>query len=204
MLVHLDPSNPSAAVIRSAMTLGTGCLLRGGEFLNEWVYKTSVKTLTIDSVQFFPNFENAQYAELTLEVSKTDIFRRGVTIIIYRGSNGFDPLGELTNMLLLRLKGKPFSSLDGSEPLFKFPDKRILTKKTMAKFLQTLASKCGWDPTKFKGHSFRRGGATSLANANVPGHIIQILGRWKSSAYLRYIQMSASEIANNYKKMCYY
>ena len=38
------------------------------------------------------------------------------------------------------------------------------------------------------GHSFRIGGATLLAAAGYPDHIIQLAGRWQSSTFLRYIR----------------
>ena len=37
-------------------------------------------------------------------------------------------------------------------------------------------------------HSFRIGGATALAQAGVPDYIIQIIGRWSSDSFLRYIR----------------
>jgi len=38
------------------------------------------------------------------------------------------------------------------------------------------------------GHSFRIGGATLLAAAGYPDHIIQLAGRWQSSVFVRYIR----------------
>lgn len=38
------------------------------------------------------------------------------------------------------------------------------------------------------GHSFRIGGATLLAAAGYPDHVIQLAGRWHSLAFLRYIR----------------
>jgi hypothetical protein len=47
---------------------------------------------------------------------------------------------------------------------------------------------------QYKGHSFRRGGATSLARAGVQEHTIKKMGRWKSSAYQLYIDHSHVQI----------
>jgi len=38
------------------------------------------------------------------------------------------------------------------------------------------------------GHSLRSGGATALAEAGVPPHIIQAIGRWASDAFQIYIR----------------
>jgi hypothetical protein len=45
----------------------------------------------------------------------------------------------------------------------------------------------GWRGASFSGHSFRRGGATSLAAAGVSPHLVARCGRWKSSTYQIYI-----------------
>jgi hypothetical protein len=39
----------------------------------------------------------------------------------------------------------------------------------------------------YNGHSFRKGGAQSLAEANVPSDTIQAMGRWTSDCYKLYI-----------------
>ena len=44
-------------------------------------------------------------------------------------------------------------------------------------------------PGNYSVHSFRRGAATSARAAGLPAEDIQLLGRWKSEAYKRYIQV---------------
>src|SRR6202165_2981387 len=41
----------------------------------------------------------------------------------------------------------------------------------------------------YKGHSFRRGGATSLARVGVADSVIKTIGRWKSQAYQLYVDI---------------
>ena len=48
----------------------------------------------------------------------------------------------------------------------------------------------GLDPTKFRTHSLRIGGASMLAAAGVPDYVIQTQGRWKSLAFLEYIRVA--------------
>ena len=43
---------------------------------------------------------------------------------------------------------------------------------------------------KFRGHSFRRGGATWTFQNGVPGEFIQIYGGWASDAYRCYLEFS--------------
>lgn len=58
--------------------------------------------------------------------------------------------------------------------------------------LQTL----GLPQDDYAGHSFRIGAATSAALAGVEDSTIQTLGRWQSSAYLRYIRLSREHLAS--------
>jgi integrase len=49
--------------------------------------------------------------------------------------------------------------------------------------LKQLISLIGLNPLLFSSHSFRRGGATLLANAGIPSNMILLIGDWKSDAY---------------------
>jgi hypothetical protein len=46
--------------------------------------------------------------------------------------------------------------------------------------------KSGMDPTRYNTHSFRRGAAHMASAAGLPDDEIQLLGRWKTSAFLKY------------------
>ena len=46
------------------------------------------------------------------------------------------------------------------------------------------------NPSRFRGHSFRRGGATWAFQTGVPGELIQIYGDWASDAYKCYLEFS--------------
>ena len=45
-------------------------------------------------------------------------------------------------------------------------------------------------------HSFRIGGASAAASAGVSDSVIQILGRWSSDTYRRYLRLSDQLISN--------
>jgi len=52
-------------------------------------------------------------------------------------------------------------------------------------------------------HSFRRGGATWALSSGVPGEVIKVMGDWKSSAYLAYIDQIPQVTMDYYRlKMC--
>ena len=46
------------------------------------------------------------------------------------------------------------------------------------------------DSSKFRGHSFCRGGATWLFCSGVPGKLIQVYGDWAPDAYKVYLEFS--------------
>ena len=57
----------------------------------------------------------------------------------------------------------------------------------VAAVCQALAAD-GLDVSRFNGHSFRIGAATTTAQVGIPDSVIQSLGRWKSSAFMTYVR----------------
>ncbi|KAK7485543.1 hypothetical protein BaRGS_00023231 [Batillaria attramentaria] len=57
--------------------------------------------------------------------------------------------------------------------------------------------------TDISSHSFRRGGATWALSCGVPGEVIKVMGDWKSSAYLAYVDQIPQLTLDYYRtKMC--
>ena len=80
-------------------------------------------------------------------------------------------------------------------PLFSYSRNKnfvCLTYSSFVKALKQVLSACGYDYSKYSGHSFRRGGATFAFSCGIPSEYIKIHGDWKSSAYLRYIDVDTS------------
>ena len=80
-------------------------------------------------------------------------------------------------------------------PLFKFEDGRQLTHQQFVDELCKGLKLTGIYQEKYCGHSFRSGAATTAAARGVEDSIIKTLGRWESLAYLRYVQISRSQLA---------
>ena len=108
---------------------------------------------------------------------KADRFFEGNRIIVQRNSSGDDPDAPFRKYLTSRDKLFPFHPelwlrADGSVP-------------TCSWFIRRL-----WlhFPSDVAGHSLRAGGATALAQAGIPPHIIQAIGRWASDTFQIYIR----------------
>uniref|UniRef100_A0A1X7T5X3 Tyr recombinase domain-containing protein n=1 Tax=Amphimedon queenslandica TaxID=400682 RepID=A0A1X7T5X3_AMPQE len=60
------------------------------------------------------------------------------------------------------------------------------------------------DVGRFNGHSFRIGAATTLAACGLEDFLIQVLGRWKSSAYTWNIQTPRSTLVGLAQTQIYF
>ena len=130
---------------------------------------------------------------LLLRNSKTDPFGKGVDIRIFN----IQPLGPVNVMLdylcLRRSQGaRPDSPLFVNSPF----DLTPLTRATFLTNLKTALTRLGYFDTNFNGHSFRIGACTSGAAGGVPDHLLQVLGRWKSSCFNRYIRTQQSSLSS--------
>ncbi|KAJ3791719.1 hypothetical protein GGU11DRAFT_694299, partial [Lentinula aff. detonsa] len=84
LLSFLNPSTiPGDNHIAAAACTAYAGFLRAGEFtIKEGNRFSPAVNLTQGCLQFLPNFESATSAHLTLPASKTDPFRKGITIVI--------------------------------------------------------------------------------------------------------------------------
>ena len=61
--------------------------------------------------------------------------------------------------------------------------------------MTAILTNIGLPVQNFNTHSFRIGAATSAKQVNISDSTIQMLGRWHSDTYKRYIRMLPSDIA---------
>ena len=121
-----------------------------------------------------------------IKVSKTDPFRQGVTIRIYRTGSRVCPFSAMVAFLHYR---RQF----GAGPLFILSNGQFLTRKHIVLVLTQVFPNV---PSGSVGsHSFRIGGATRLCSLGVPEGTIQILGRWSSSAFKKYLHLTDQYVA---------
>ena len=120
---------------------------------------------------------NPMVMEVCIKASKTDPFRKGVNLYINRANNDLCPITAM--MAYLPIRG-------GSEgPLFRFKSGQPLTHERFVAKVRDVLSSSGIYRTKYAGHSFRIGAATTATQCSIADSIIQLLGRWESTAYVR-------------------
>lgn len=120
------------------------------------------------------------YVAVNIKASKTDPFRQGVTIYLGRTYYEICPVSAILRYLVER------GSAPG--PLFTFRDGRFLTRERFVLAVREALAAAGVDTSKYSGHSFRIGAATTAAERGVQDSLIKTMGRWESSAYLLYIR----------------
>ncbi len=128
-----------------------------------------------------------------LRRSKADPFGRGVTIYLGRTYHAVCPVTAGLSYLAVR-RGPTMA------PLFMFSDGSPLGRDKLVSAVRTALEVAGVDHTllaSVTGHSFRIGAATAAAQAGLEDSVIQTLGRWRSSAYQRYIRIPADSLASS-------
>ena len=135
--------------------------------------------------------EDLSFFTLLLRQSKNDPFSRGVAINVFDSH----PLRPVTTMSAFLARRKA-SGAHPSSPLFVESEFSTapLSRQTFITQLKNSLSYAGYSDAQFSGHSFRIGACTSGAAGGVEDHLLQVLGRWKSSCYTRYIRTHKSTL----------
>ena len=188
-----EPLNQDRIMLWAAFTTCFFGFLRAGEICtkNPQQFNPSAELAFQDVA--VDDIRNPQAIKMTIKASKTDPFREGVDIQFQRTNNDLCPVAALLTWLVNR------GSAPG--PLFQFSSGAPLTRATFVVELKKAITESGHSPEGFSGHSFRAGAATTAANNGISDAHIKLLGRWKSSAYQRYIRPSPSNVANLWGKI---
>ena len=80
-------------------------------------------------------------------------------------------------------------------PLFLLKNGTPLSRQGLVEKIKTALAQAGVDSSHYSGNSFRIGAATTAAACSVSDATIQLLGRWKSDCYTRYIRQPHQELA---------
>ena len=120
-----------------------------------------------------------------LPSSKTDPFRKGITITVAATGDDACPVKALNDLLVN-------FPLPPTAPLFQGP-MGAFTRTYLTRRLQEDITTLGISGN-YTSHSFQQGAATTAKQNGLSENDIQLLGRWKSDAYKLYIQTSKAHI----------
>ncbi|BEJ16100.1 hypothetical protein CspHIS471_0507050 [Cutaneotrichosporon sp. HIS471] len=169
-----------ATCLRAAFALAFACFLRMGELTHDTFdarFCLARRSLTLAEPD-----GTGRVSLLHIPASKTDPFRVGVSVVVpYAG-------GPACPVTLLREWMDLTSQQDPDEPLFTLPGRAgAFPRKRVVAYLAAAIAAAGLPARQFSGHSFRRGAATWAQSIGIPRDRIQMLGRWASDAYKRYV-----------------
>lgn len=175
-----------ASMLWAACCLGFFGFLRAGEFTcpsrdSFRPHMLGPQDISVDS------HLNPTRVSVFLARSKTDPFGTGVTVHIGRTGHTICPVAAILSFLVRRGRDPG--------PLFLFQDGTTLSRGRLVRHVHQALEQQGVPSSGVSGHSFRIGAATAAARAGLEDSLIQALGRWTSSAYLRYIRTPPSDLA---------
>ena len=196
----MNPSTHEGATLRAAFCIAFAAFLRIGEFTwsaADWRAEGEFHQwhMTRSSAQFHPTQGTPRQLLLTLPASKTDPFRRGITLNIAAAGDSACAVTALHHLVTAWPAG-PHTPLFSNIPLHTSrPNYGIASfdRNWVVSMLRDLLRQEGV-VGHYSGHSFRRGAATWAKQVGIPDEDIQLLGRWKSSAYKRYIEVHPEHI----------
>ena len=173
--IRASHSVRDSRMLVAAVTLAFFGLLRVSEYTCPTVRCFDRNTnLLVGDISLDPS---GRLVRVKIKASKTDPFRQGGEVRV--GATGTDicPVRAVREYVESRQR-----SLG---PAFVFENGRFLTRS----YLSALLHRCLGQQVSINTHSFRIGGASAMAAAGIPAYLIQILGRWKSDAFLAYIRV---------------
>ena len=181
--------NTDRIMLWAAFTTCFFGFMRSGEICKEMDESISrTGGLTPQDVEI-DNLQNPQTLRIRLRHSKTDPFCEGSDIFFSKTNDELCPVSALLAWLVQR-------KTNHTGPLFLFQSGAPLTRSTFVSCLKEALTNAGIDSTRFAGHSFRIGAATTAARRGLSDSAIKQLGRWKSTAYQRYIQPSPTTLGS--------
>lgn len=178
---HMRLNTYEGKLMWAAFTFAHSCLMRCGEFT-----VGSYKDKSFLSLAAWKWETGATHGSVTLPRTKTS--KEPVDIYVFPNGSETCPAAAMSDYINSRVKRRYSVRLDS--PLFAMKDGSPLSRKVLTKALRdALIAARVPNAELYKGHSFRRGGATSLARVGVPDSVIKTIGRWKSHAYHLYVDV---------------
>ena len=177
-LIHTCHSCFLRILLKSMYLLAFHAFLRVGEFTCSKAGKNG-HMLLVEDVQF--KYSSSNLTGVTFKSYKHSK-GKSQTLFIACCSHECDqyPVHALHAYFCLR---KPVQG-----PIFTFMDGSPISRAYFTKQLNLSLASAGCSTTRYKGHCFRKGAATSALSLGIAESKIQTTGLWSSNAYKRYIR----------------
>ena len=133
---------------------------------------------------------NPTALKINLKSSKTDPFRKGVTVVIGCTYSPSGLCAVVANMAYMVARGPSHGAY------FTYGDGKVLTRDRFVGDVRSALARAGVDASLYSGHSFRIGAATTAAAQGIPDSLIKTMGRWESLAYTLYIRTPKEQLQN--------
>jgi hypothetical protein len=179
MLPYLEGRHDELLLKTVMCTTFFGCFRAGEVCLPDKETFSARAHLTYGDVTF-----DAALSTVTLHLkqSKTDTLNQGVHVKI-----GCSGTLVCAYCLLQRFIDQHPCPMPHS-PLFVDNSMLILRKSYLISTTKLVLALMGYDPSKYSGHSYRAGSATTGAAAGFSAWELKMLGRWSSNAYQLYLR----------------
>ena len=171
----------------AACCMGFFGFMRAGEFAAAQVSEFDPAVSLCPGDIAVDSHQNPTVVQVRLKQNKTDPFRRGVSIFLGRTWADLCPVTAVLAYVAVR------PAVNG--PFFVFKDGSFLTRDRLVSAIRRALTAAGMDTAGFSGHSFRIGAATTAALVGLEDSTIQMLGRWESAAYQRYLRTPREALA---------
>ena len=175
-----------AACLESAVDVGVHFLLRVSEFTSPTQKKRNPrKHLNGRDVTVPKEADGVRMLGLFVKKSKADIYREGADLVVATSKESPGPMPSMKRWLAHRKR----LGYGEDDALYRLQNGDYLTREKLQKSLQAALTLAGLVGKEYTSHSLRAGGATSLAAAGMSDRYIQVVGRWASDCYKRYIRI---------------
>jgi len=185
LVSDLSLSSYEQCLFRAMCSCAFYAFLRVGEMT---VTPNNSSFLSINNLAKLVNADNCVISlKITFRNFKHSYNQPPVSVIIQRGSS-FCPVQIILDYLQCRG--------NSPGPLFTMGGLPV-TRQYFCGLLTMAIKRCGLNPARYKGHSFRIGAASHAADRGMSDAQIRALGRWKSNAFLRYIRLPSLSSTNS-------
>ena len=171
-------------LLQAACVMAFFGFLRCGEFtVNQQAFDPT-RHLCLGDLTFHDT-----HTEVLLKMSKTDPFRNGTVIPLFKQCVGtiLCPYTSLKNYIGKRNNKFP-RRVAPAEPLFLTDSGEPLSRIHFISHVHCILTGIGVDTTHYSEHSFRIGAASTACSARLEDHLIRTMGRWTSDCYRTYIR----------------